>query len=659
MTEQKSPAVLVGLSIVLAAGIYWFDVSLPLGVAGGVPYVAVILLSAWFPWRYAIVASAGGATVLTILGYLFSQPAGIPWMVFSNRGLALFAIWVTAILLMRRKKAEEALQKTKAEVEEQVVRRTAELSEANAALGREIAEHQRSEAALRESVAFSRGIMASVADGIITIDESGIIGSFNRAAEKIFGYSPQEVCGQSVGVLMTEPDRGKHGEYIGRYLETGRGRIIGIGPREVTALHKDGSTFPLELEVSEMRLDDTRLFIGIVRDITDRKETERQLQQAHKMEAVGQLTGGVAHDFNNILMVALGNLDIMQEISESDPSLRKYLDTALKALHRGADLTQRLLAFSRKQALRPVVTDVNRLVSGTTELMRRTIGEPIEIETVLAGGLWQAMVDRGQLETAVLNLAINARDAMPGGGKLTIETANTRLSQEYAEKHDEVRPGQYVMVAVSDTGTGMVPEVVGRAFDPFFTTKEVGKGSGLGLSMVYGFTKQSGGHIKIYSEVGQGTTVKLYLPKAAAGDLREVEEEGPAVAMPTGDETILVVEDDPDVRAFVSTSLEVLGYHVLEAEDGPAAIRLLAKAPHVDLLFTDVVLPHGVNGRELAEEAHKRHPHMKVLFTSGYTENAVVHHGRLEEEVELVAKPYKREFLARRVRQVLNGAKND
>jgi PAS domain S-box-containing protein len=580
-------------------------------------------------------------------------------MVFSNRGLALFAIWVTAILLMRRKKAEEALQKTKAEVEEQVVRRTAELSEANAALEREIAEHQRSEAALRESVAFSRGIMDNVADGIITIDESGIIGSFNRAAEKIFGYSPQEVCGQNVKLLMTEPDRGKHGEYIGRYLETGQSRIIGIGPREVAALRKDGSICPLELEVSEMNLDGTRRFIGIVRDITDRKETERQLQQAHKMEAVGQLTGGVAHDFNNILMVALGNLDIMQEISESDPSLRKYLDTALKALHRGADLTQRLLAFSRKQALRPVVTDVNRLVSGTTELMRRTIGEPIEIETVLAGGLWQAMVDRGQLETAVLNLVINARDAMPGGGKLTIETANTRLSQEYAEKHDEVRPGQYVMVAVSDTGTGMVPEVVGRAFDPFFTTKEVGKGSGLGLSMVYGFTKQSGGHIKIYSEVGQGTTVKLYLPKAAAGDLREVEEEGPAVAMPTGDETILVVEDDPDVRAFVSTFLEVLGYHVLEAEDGPAAMRLLAKAPHVDLLFTDVVLPHGVNGRELAEEAHKRYPHLKVLFTSGYTENAVVHHGRLEEKVELVAKPYKREFLARRVRQVLNGAKND
>ncbi len=498
------------------------------------------------------------------------------------------------------------------------------------------------------------GIMENAADGIITIDTLGRIESFNPAAEHMFGYPAEQVRGQNVSMLMPEADNSRHDGYIENYLQTGKGTIIGIGPREVFGHRKDGTTFPLSLAVSVARIGGQQKFIGIVRDITQLKENEQQLRQAHKMDAIGQLTGGVAHDFNNLLTAIIGNLELLEERMSGDAEAQKRLAGALHAALRGAELTKRLLAFSRKEALSPKLTNLNQLIPTTVKLLERTLGEDIEIETVLAGGLWQTMIDPGLLENALLNLAVNARDAMPDGGKLTIETANTRLDEAYAEANDEVTPGQFVLVARSDTGCGMSAETLEHVFEPFFTTKEVGKGTGLGLSMVFGFVKQSGGHIKIYSEEGHGTTVKLYFPRSSPSADAPGPCQGSQAPTPMGKETILVVEDDSDVRAFVVAALGGIGYTVLEAEDGPAALRLLDDRHHIDLLLTDVVMPSGMSGRDVANEVLKRDPRIKVLYTSGYTDNAVVHHGRLDEDVELLGKPYTRETLARTVRRILD-----
>ncbi len=512
----------------------------------------------------------------------------------------------------------------------------------------------RSEQALRESDARLRGIMNNTADGIITIDEQGAIDSFNHAAELMFGYTAEEMRGLNVSKLMPEPHHGQHDQYLKNYLRTGKGKILGIGPRELDGKRKDGTLIPIDLAVSEMRVGNTRLFIGVVRDITERKESEEQLAQAQKMEAIGQLTGGIAHDFNNMLLAIIGNLELLGDHIGENSAARKSLDIAFRASMSAADLTQRLLAFSRRQPLNPVATDVNQLILNTQPLLQRTLGEDIDFETVLGGGLWRAIVDESQLESAILNLAINARDAMRNGGKLTLETGNMRLDRDYAAGHPDVTPGQYVMVAVTDSGTGMTAEVMERAFEPFFTTKEIGKGSGLGLSMIYGFVKQSGGHVKIYSEVGHGTTVKIYLPRATVDEQTRDDRSLQQRAMPAGDESILVVEDDPDVRAFVTTALEALGYRVTEAGDGPAAVAIMDQGRDFDLLFTDVVLPGGMNGRQIADEYAKRYPRRKILFSSGYTENAIVHHGRLDDDAELLAKPYTREALARVMREILD-----
>ena len=526
---------------------------------------------------------------------------------------------------------------------------------ANLIVARDITESRKVEREIAESEARLRGILESTADGIVTIDEHGTMETFSRSAEQIFGYSADEVVGRNVSLLMPEPDAGRHDTYVRNYLDTGNARIIGIGPREVDGLRKDGTHIAVDLAISEMTVGDRRIFIGSVRDISERKEQQAVLLQAQKMEVVGQLTGGVAHDFNNLLTSILGNLELLTERLADDPQLLSYAETAFGAGLRGAELTQRLLAFSRKQPLSPNAIDINHLVSGMMDLLRRTLGETVEIETVIGGGLWPAMIDTGQLETTLLNLAINARDAMPDGGKLTIETANAHLDREYAAARSEVTPGQYVMIAVTDTGTGMTQEIIKQVFEPFFTTKEIGKGTGLGLSMVYGFAKQSGGHAAIYSEPGVGTTVRLYLPRATSAQMVRQPTTTRQQVMPKGDETVLVVEDDPDVRGFVASSLSVLGYDVRECGDGPAAIALGAEIPHLDLLLTDVVLPGGINGRELAERIRKLFPGVKMIFTSGYTENAVVHQGRLDDGVELLAKPYRRETLAQRVREVLDG----
>ncbi|HVZ99383.1 MAG TPA: CHASE3 domain-containing protein [Caulobacterales bacterium] len=394
----------------------------------------------------------------------------------------------------------------------------------------------------------------------------------------------------------------------------------------------------------------------LTREMSARQRAEAKIVHMQKMEAIGQLTGGVAHDFNNMLAVITGALALMQRrLERGDHDIGRYIDGAQDAANRAAVLIGRLLAFARRQPLSPAVLNANQLVSGMSELLRRTLGEQVHIETVLAGGLWNVYADLSQLENAIVNICINARDAMSdkGGGKLTIETANAFLDEQYAENNPEVTAGQYVMIAVTDTGAGMAPEVTARAFEPFFTTKEPGKGTGLGLSHVHGFLRQSGGHVAVYSEPGQGTTVKLYLPRSQRE--QDVSTEAPKPA-PAGDPgtLILAVEDDERVRAMTVSALRELGYRVLHAASGERALEILGEQPDVTLLFTDIVMAD-MNGRALADEARKRHPSVKVLFTTGYTQNAIVHNGVIDADASLLMKPYSLDQLARKVRSVLDG----
>jgi signal transduction histidine kinase/DNA-binding response OmpR family regulator len=399
----------------------------------------------------------------------------------------------------------------------------------------------------------------------------------------------------------------------------------------------------------------------VASEIAERMRAEEALRQAQKMEAVGQLTGGIAHDFNNLLTAICGGADTLKRLlpdtlGNQEPRIRRAVRMIDQGAQRAATLTQRLLAFARRQALDPRPLDANKLVAGMSELLRRTLGEAIGIETVLAGGLWRTMTDANQLESALLNLAVNARDAMPEGGKLTIETANAHLDESYVQQHQEVTPGQYVVIAVSDSGTGMSKETIEHAFEPFYTTKEVGQGTGLGLSQVYGFIKQSNGHIKIYSELGQGTAVKLYLPRLQgdAHALAELVAEGEAPIGGAG-ELILVVEDDEEVRAYSTEALRELGYRVLVAPHGQAGLELLARHPEVRLLFTDVGLPGGMTGRQLADTAQRQRPDLLVLFTTGYARNAIVHGGILDPGTHLLPKPFTLAALAEKVRSLLDG----
>ncbi|MFD1747425.1 PAS domain-containing protein [Rhizobium helianthi] len=390
-------------------------------------------------------------------------------------------------------------------------------------------------------------------------------------------------------------------------------------------------------------------------EMAERRQAERALQQAQKMEAIGQLTGGVAHDFNNLLQVIQGNLQLLVKDVAGNARAERRVTNALAGVSRGAKLASQLLAFGRRQALEPRVINIARFIHGMDDLLRRSLGEAIEIEVISSGGLWNTYADPTQVENALLNLAINARDAMEGSGKLTVEVGNASLDQDYARSHPEVSTGQYVMLAVTDTGSGMPPEVLERVFEPFFSTKPEGKGTGLGLSMVYGFVKQSGGHVKIYSEVGQGTTVKIYLPRSVADEDREVVvQNGPVVG---GSETILVVEDDEEVRNTVVETLADLGYRVLTARDAQAGLNVVESGLPIDVIFTDVVMPGPMKSREMARRAKERLPNLAILFTSGYTENSIVHGGILDAGVELLSKPYTREALARRLRHVIANQK--
>jgi signal transduction histidine kinase len=436
--------------------------------------------------------------------------------------------------------------------------------------------------------------------------------------------------------------QGREDEWLRERLDSHRDPK---GPFEL--LRQDG----IWMLIHEQRLPEGGI-ITLATDITERKAIDEQLRQAQKMEAVGQLTAGVAHDFNNMLAVISGNAELLEEeLGKDNPRLA----TVYRATERAAELIQRLLAFSRRQVLKPEIINANSLIAEITGLLRHTLEEDIDIESVSTTGLWNCEVDPAQLENALVNLALNARDAMPDGGKLTIETANARLDDDYAAAQAEVTPGQYVMLAVTDTGTGMSPKVREHVFEPFFTTKAVGDGSGLGLSMVYGFVKQSGGHVTVYSEEGEGTTIKLYLPRSTETAAEKKEPVMDEVPVAQG-ETVLVVEDDPDLRTLAVALLSSLGYRIIEAATGVAALEELESMSGVNLLLTDVVLPGGMNGRELATEAERRAPGIQVLYMSGYTEDAIMHHGRLDADAELLQKPFRRSDLARAVRRALDDA---
>lgn len=519
----------------------------------------------------------------------------------------------------------------------------------------DVSDLRRTQTELAASSAHLRSILDTVPEAMVVIDEIGTILSFSAAAERLFGYAADEVCGSNVRILMPSPDREAHDGYLSRYLATGERRIIGFG-RVVTGLRADGTEFQMELAIGEAVADGSRIFTGFVRDLTSRQKIEEELRQAHKMEAVGHLTGGIAHDFNNLLTVISGNLEMIERRIESG-RLHDLVREAQDAADDGAKLTEQLLAFGRRQPLNPKLMDVSQLVGNFSALLRRTLGESIELRTVVTGAPHHALIDGSQLQNALLNLTLNARDAMPRGGRLTVDVASVRLDADYSRIHPDVRTGNYVLISVSDTGRGMSAETQQRAFEPFFTTKDVGAGSGLGLSMIYGFAKQSGGHVQLYSELGQGTCVRLYLPAATRSPVRAPGRapvpDGHNNQIPGGTETILVAEDDARVRHVVVARLEDAGYRVLQANTGVEALHLLSQHPEIRLLFTDIIMPGGIAGDELAKRARRIRPGIKVLFTSGYAEPSIARR-EFAAAGSWLRKPYTARELAVRLRELLS-----
>jgi signal transduction histidine kinase/ActR/RegA family two-component response regulator/HAMP domain-containing protein len=523
------------------------------------------------------------------------------------------------------------------------------LAQAFESMAREVGEKN---AALMRNVQIFESTMASMGEAVLLTDARGEVIYENAAARAIlkpprdFERPPWQEAFEAYlpdGITPLPADewpsrRSLRGEIVDEYELMFR--VLGADK----LIHVMGSARPIR----DAAGNQTGAVI-VFRDVTEAKELERQLRQSQKLDAIGQLTGGIAHDFNNTLTVITGTIEILAEGVADRPDLYAIAKLIDQAADRGADLTKHLLAFARKQPLQPHNIDVNAMVIDAANLLRPTLGEHIEIEAKLADDADFAHIDSSQLSTALLNLAVNARDAMPSGGKLTLETCNVTLDEAYAHANAEVRPGPYVMVAVSDTGVGIPAKLIDKVFEPFFTTKEIGKGTGLGLSMVYGFVKQSNGHIKVYSEEGHGTTIKLYLPRGTA----KLDLVLTPVPLAGGHETIFVVEDDDMVREFLVTQLHSLGYKTVTAASGVAALAKVDNGVAFDLLFTDVIMPGGINGRQLADEVAKRQPGMKVLYTSGYTENAIIHHGRLDAGVLLLAKPYRKADLARMLRLAL------
>jgi PAS domain S-box-containing protein len=521
-------------------------------------------------------------------------------------------------------------------------------------------EQRTAQLAALESERRFRLLVEGVTDyAIFMLDPEGHVTNWNSGAEHIKGYTASEIVGQHFSQFYTpkDVDAGLPANSLDKARREGRYEAEGWRRR------KDGSLFWAGVVVDAI-YDHGKLvgFAKITRDLTERRETQMQLEesreqlfQSQKMEAIGHLTGGLAHDFNNLLTGIVGCLDLLRtRVAQGRiGELERYITAAQGAATRAGALTHRLLAFARRQLLDPKPTDPNKLIAGTEELVQRTAGPGIEIETVLAIGLWRTLCDPNQLENAILNLCINARDAMPDGGRLTIETANMWLDARAARERD-MEPGQYVAICVSDTGTGMPPEVIARAFDPFFTTKPTGQGTGLGLSMIYGFARQSGGQVRIYSEEAVGTTVRIYLPRHRG----EADEEQPRASLAEASraeagETVLVVDDEPSVRMLVTEVLEELGYAAIEAADGVSGLKVLESDVRIDLLITDVGLPGGVNGRQMADAARRFRPKLRVLFITGYAENAGIGNGHLGPGMHVMIKPFGMEMLASRIKTII------
>jgi PAS domain S-box-containing protein len=521
-------------------------------------------------------------------------------------------------------------------------------------IGRDMTESRKAREALRESEQMALGIIDTAIDGFIQFDAAGIVLDWNRQSETMFGRARHEAVGRRFAEFAIPAEvRDGFSQRLARFVRAS-GLSVPVQRYETRALRRDGSEFPVEVSMTALRRGDGCVLNAFVRDLTEKIKIEEQFRQAQKMEAVGQLTGGLAHDFNNLLAIIIGNLDVLSELHELDSEQQELLHGAIGAALSGSELTRRLLAFARRQPLQPESIDLNELISEIGKLLSRTLGENIDVKFDLDRTTPQVVVDQVQLGTAIANLANNARDAMPGGGQLYIATRNAHLDEEYAAQHVDVEPGDYVAIEMSDTGEGMPPEVLARIFEPFFTTKEVGKGTGLGLSMVFGFMKQSRGHINVYSEPGRGTTFRLYLRPAAQVATEPMVEAPPTQPALDASATVLVVEDNQRLRAVVVKQLTSLRFAVLEAADAQEALQRLDGGQIVDLVFSDVVLPGGMDGVALTRELVKRYPDTKILLTSGFPGKQLADAAGLGETVRLLSKPYRKDELASAVREVLD-----
>jgi PAS domain S-box-containing protein len=518
---------------------------------------------------------------------------------------------------------------------------------------RDVTEQKRAHQALVDSEQMAQSIINSSLDAFVQTDENGVILDWSPQAEGLTGWTRGEALGiKTVELLVPERDRDAHRQRSALFLQEAAGGATGMR-YETRALHRDGREFMVEVSLTVLRRGDGYVVNAFIRDITQKRLAEEQLIQAQKMESVGQLTGGIAHDFNNMLTVITGTIEILADGVKDTPHLATITKLIGEAADRGAQLTASLLAFARKQPLQPAEIDVNELIREAERLLSPTLGKQIEVETTLSGDLWPAFVDRGQLSAALVNLAINARDAMSGSGKLTFATGNITLGVPEAVARGVGRAGDYVSIEVSDTGTGIAQANLERIFDPFFSTKEVGQGTGLGLSMVFGFAKQSGGSVDVRSEEGRGTTFRIYLPRAElnAQQPPAQDEEAPVHG---GNEIILCVEDDRKIRDYVTMQLETLGYTVIAAANADEALAIVRQGAPFDLLFTDIVMPGTMNGRQLAETLMAGRPSLRVLFTSGYSDGALPLQGRAGQGIPLLTKPYRRAELARMMRRCLD-----
>jgi len=520
-------------------------------------------------------------------------------------------------------------------------------------VGHDVTERNRLQQELRASERRFQRVVEAAPNALVMIGGDGAIEMVNAQAERIFGRSRDEMLGRPVEMLLPARFRAAHPALRQMFFAVPKGREMGAG-RELYGARRDGGEFPIEVGLSPIETESGVRVLASITDVTERRQTEAHLRQAQKMEAIGNLTGGMAHDFNNLLGIIIGSLELAcEELGEGNPELCELIGEAVAAAWHGADLTRRLLAFARRQPLRPARVEVNKLVSDTVRLLRRLLGEDIEVVLDLGDEIWPIVVDPAQLEASLANLATNARDAMPNGGRLIISTTNRRLDADFALSHGgDVVPGDFVLIEVSDNGAGMAPDTLNQIFEPFFTTKGQGRGTGLGLSMVFGFLKQSAGHVNVYSELGAGTTFRLYLPRAVGDE--EAPAAGGARPAPRGAyERVLIVEDNPGMRRVALRQLQDLGYRTRECDRAAAALELIEREP-VDLLLTDIVMPGGVNGIELARLARQRWPALKVVLTSGFPQARVEGAGPLPDGLKLLSKPYHKDELAAAVRAALD-----